>query len=98
MTPHNITGREEAGPLYRPVRARIVRTDYQAVNGVNRVVKTFGDEDMARAWAKDNAHLHDGLRVEELTITARAIYTPRVVRRRPDFSIPQWAAVPRGVS
>lgn len=73
---------------------RTVRTDYQAINAMGRVLYTFGDEASARAWAKDNAHLHDGLQVEELTITARAIYTPRVARRRPDFSIPRWAAVP----
>jgi hypothetical protein len=74
---------------------RTIRTDYQAINGVGRVVYTFGDEASARAWAKDNAHLHDGLRIERLTVTAQAIYTPRPARRRPDFAIPTWAAVPR---
>lgn len=75
---------------------RTVRTDYQAINGLGRVLYTFSDPVIAKAWAKDNAHLHDGLKVEELTITARAIYTPRTARRRPDFSIPRWAAVPQG--
>lgn len=77
---------------------RTLRTDYIAVNGKNVTVYSFGDLPTARAWAKENAHLHDGLRVEEVTMTARPVYTPRVVRSRPDFSIPQWGAVsPVGV-
>lgn len=72
---------------------RHIRTDYQAVNHLGRVLYTFGDLPTARTWAKDNAHLHDGLRVERLTLSADTVYTPRVVRSRPDFSIPQWGAV-----
>lgn len=73
---------------------RTLRVDYQAVNGLGRVAKTFSDADMAKAWAKDNAHLHDGLVIEEVTITARRIYKPKAVMSRPDFSIPRFAAVP----
>ena len=76
---------------------KTLRTDYRAVNGKGVCLYSFGDAESARAWAKDNVHLHDGLTVEEVTITARRIYTPRTARRRPDFSIPQWAAVPHGV-
>lgn len=75
---------------------RTIRTDFQAVNGLGRVLYTFGDAATARAWARENAHLHDGLHIEELQITARPIYTPRPARKRPDFSIPSWAAVPTG--
>lgn len=77
---------------------RTIRTDFQAVNAVGRVVYTFGDRDSARAWAKDNAHLHDGLHIERVEIVAHREYTPRVVRRRPDFAIPQWGAVSPVVS
>jgi hypothetical protein len=77
---------------------RTIRTDFQAVNGVGRVVYTFGDIDTARAWAKDNAHLHDDLIIEEVNVWARQVYKPRVTRRRPDFSIPQWGAVSPVVS
>ena len=77
---------------------RTLRTDYAAVNGRNVTVYSFGDLPTAKAWAKDNAHLHDGLRIERVTLSADTVYTPRVARRRPDFSIPQWGAVsPVGV-
>lgn len=77
---------------------RQIRTDYIAVNARDVTLYTFGDRDTARAWAKDNAHLHDGLRIERVEIVAHREYTPRVARRRPDFSIPQWGAVSPAVA
>ena len=71
----------------------VLSTDYRAINGFGVVCRTFGDLPTAKAWAKDNAHLHDGLRIERVTLSADTVYTPRVSRRRPDFSIPQWGAV-----
>ena len=66
---------------------RPISTSFQAVNYRNVVCRSFGTLDAARAWAKDNAHLHDGLRIERLETSAMTVYTPRVVRSRPDFSI-----------
>ena len=77
---------------------KIVSTDYRAVNGVGVVVRTFGCLQSAKAWARDTAHLHDGLKIERVTVTAEVAYTPRVTRRRPDFHAPQWGAVSPVVS
>lgn len=73
---------------------RTVRTDWQAVNALGVTVRTFDREDVARAWVKDNALLHDGLYLEEVTIMARRVYRPRVPRAF-DFSIPR---MPREVA
>ena len=67
--------------------SRIIHQDYAVVNGRGVIVHTFGDAKSAKDWAKDNAHKHVGLYVEEVTLTGRTIYKPR---QAPvfDFSIP----------
>lgn len=67
---------------------RVIRTDYQAVNAAGVTLRTFDRQDAARAWVKDNALLHDGLYLEEVTITARRVYRPRAARSF-DFAIPR---------
>ncbi|MFN4296760.1 MAG: hypothetical protein ACK4FB_07940 [Brevundimonas sp.] len=73
---------------------RVLRTDYQAVNAAGVTLRTFDRQDAARAWVKDNAMLHDGLYLEEVTIMARRVYRPRATptRRDFDFSIPAYGA------
>lgn len=57
---------------------RSTRIDFAAVNGRGVTLYTFNDAAKARAWARDNCHLHDGLHVREVTVTtiSRKLYTP----------------------
>lgn len=71
---------------------RVVRTDWQAVNGKGVVLYTFNDVAKGRAWVRDNAALHDGLILEEVQLVARRVYrAPSAAARRNDFSIPAYA-------
>ena len=76
----------------------VIRTDWRAVNARGRTVHTFSDRDLGRAWVRNNAALHDGLRLEsvELIEVARTDYRPRLAkpaRRQPDpFAIPAMTA------
>lgn len=72
---------------------RIVRVDYAAVNAKGVTLYTFSDAAKGRAWVRENACLHDGLTLEEVSLTARRIYRPRVVSRARDFRIPTMPAV-----
>jgi len=56
-------------------------TDLQAINGRGLLIRTFGDRKIARRWVVQNAALHDGLRLEEVTVSVvrRRLFTPRVV-------------------
>lgn len=72
---------------------RLLRTDFAAVNARGVTVRTFDDERRAKAWVRENACLHDGLTLEEVSLTARRIYRPRVVSRARDFAIPTMPAV-----
>jgi len=68
---------------------------WQAVNSLGNVAMQFSGlnpEARARAWAKANAHRHDGLVVQRVTITetVEPVYRPRV-RQAFDFSIPAHA-------
>lgn len=58
---------------------RTVSTDYRAVNRLGVTVRTFGDEDRARAWVRANAAFHDGLELQVVTVTeaSRRVYRPR---------------------
>lgn len=71
---------------------RTIRTDFAAVNGKGVTVRTFDDERRAKAWVRDNACLHDGLRLERHQITAERIYQPRQISRARDFAIPAMPA------
>ena len=71
--------------------ARVVRTDFQAVNGTGRVLFTFGDREAGKAWVRDNACRHDGLILERVEIIAHREYRPRSVRSDP-FAIPAYPA------
>lgn len=53
--------------------------DFRAVNAKGVTLRTFGDLNTARKWARQNAAEHDGLRIECVTtiVTARTVYTPR---------------------
>lgn len=87
------------------LRVEIGEPDYCAVNSRGCTVKTFSDLELARKWVADNAHLHDGLHVVEVIISARKrrVYTPRV---RPaavaplddDLAIPPPPDIPAPVS
>lgn len=71
---------------------RVVRTDFQAVNGRGVVLFTFSDPAVGRAWVRANAALHDGLVLEEIAITARRVYRPPTAAvRRNDFRVPSFA-------
>lgn len=71
---------------------RVIRTDYQAVNSRGVLLFTFSDPAVGRAWVRDNASLHDGLALEEVSLIARRVYRPRFIKARIDeFSIPRAA-------
>jgi hypothetical protein len=69
---------------------KTLRTDYAAFNARGVQVRTFNDLPHARAWVRNNAVLHEGLHLQEVSLVARKIYTPRS-RPAPDFSIPVFA-------
>jgi hypothetical protein len=58
----------------------MTRQDFEAVNGVGKVVRTFGDLALAKAWVKEHQETFPGLHVEEVTRseTRRRVYVPRV--------------------
>lgn len=73
---------------------RTVTTDYAAVNARDVTLHTFSDPVIGRAWVRDNAALHNGLHLREVTVTttSRRMYAPpAAVRRRADLSIPAYA-------
>lgn len=75
---------------------RVLRTDYAAVNAMGVTLYTFNDIAKGRAWVRDNAALHDGLVLEEISVVARRVYRPpsaavRARRGAPDFVIPPYA-------
>ena len=53
--------------------------DYQAVNRVGRVVKTFSDVDMGRVWVRKNVEAYGHLELIEVetVVTTRRVYRPR---------------------
>ena len=70
------------------------RIEWQAVNALGVPAMKFSGPDperRARAWAKANAHRHDGLVVQRVTITetVEPVYRPRV-RQAFDFTIPRF--------
>ena len=68
---------------------RVVRTDWQAVNAKGAILYTFNDIARARAWVRENAALHDGLVLEEVSLVARRVYRPPAAAvRRNDFRVP----------
>lgn len=71
------------------------KTDFQAVNIRGIVIQTFSDADLARKFARENQHLHNGLTIQTRTVTTetRRFYTPPKSRRAVDFSVPMWGAV-----
>lgn len=71
--------------------SRQTRIDYAAVNARDVTLHTFSDPAKGRAWVRDNAALHTGLHLREVTITtiSRRVYAPPSVRRqRDEFAIP----------
>lgn len=63
--------------------------DYQAVNRVGRVVKTFSDVDIGRRWVRDNAATYGHLELIEVetVVTTRRVYRPRPTKAQV-FTIP----------
>lgn len=53
--------------------------DYQAVNRVGRVVKTFSDVDLGRVWVRKNVEAYGHLELIEVetVVTTRRVYRPR---------------------
>lgn len=70
---------------------RIIHRDFSVKNGRGVLLFTSPDPELAKRWAKDNAHLHNGLTVNEDTLSSRTIYKPRQ-RKAFDFSIPMVRA------
>ena len=73
---------------------RQTNIDYAAVNARDVILHTFSDAAKGRAWVRDNAALHTGLHLREVTVTtiSRRVYAPPAVRRqRDDFAIPAMA-------
>jgi len=69
--------------------SRTIRTDFQAVNSRRVVLYTFSDPVVGRAWVRENAALHDGLVLEEVSLVARRVYRPPAAAvRRNDFRVP----------
>lgn len=68
--------------------------DYQAVNRVGRVVKTFSDVDIGRRWVRDNAAAYGHLELLEVetVVTTRRVYRPRPIKA-PVFTIPEPSEV-----
>lgn len=58
---------------------REASTDYQAVNRVGRVVKTFSDVEIGRDWVRENAATYGHLELLEVetVVTTRRVYRPR---------------------
>lgn len=58
---------------------REASTDYQAVNRVGRVVKTFSDVEIGRVWVRENLNVYDRLELLEVetVVTTRRVYRPR---------------------
>lgn len=72
------------------------KTQFEAVNRIGRVVMTFDGLDARKraiAWAKANSRDHDGLTVEEVTVTTirRRVYRPNPPERRVFGTISQGA-------
>lgn len=69
---------------------REASTDYQAVNRVGRVVKTFSDVEIGRVWVRENLHVYDRLELLEVetVVTTRRVYRPRP-RPVQSFAIPE---------
>lgn len=71
---------------------KTIRTDFAAVNGAGVTLYTFNDLPRARAWVRDNAAIHTGLHVQEVSLVTRKIYSPpRRTRQADDLRIPAWA-------
>lgn len=58
-----------------------LRTDFAAVNASGVTLRTFNDIKRAREWVRDNAWQHAGLHLQEVSLVARKIYTPRFAAR-----------------
>ncbi|GAA0765913.1 hypothetical protein [Brevundimonas olei] len=58
---------------------REASTDYQAVNRVGRIVKTFSDIEIGRAWVRENSSFYGRLELLEVetVVTTRRVYRPR---------------------
>ncbi|MEN5176349.1 hypothetical protein [Brevundimonas diminuta] len=58
---------------------RETSTDYQAVNRVGRIVKTFSDIEIGRAWVRENSSFYGRLELLEVetVVTTRRVYRPR---------------------
>ena len=68
---------------------REASTDYQAVNRVGRIVKTFSDIEIGRAWVRENSSFYGRLELLEVetVVTTRRVYRPRP-RPTQTFAIP----------
>lgn len=58
---------------------REASTDYQAVNRVGRIVKTFSDIEIGRTWVRENSSFYGRLELLEVetVVTTRRVYRPR---------------------
>lgn len=73
---------------------REASTDYQAVNRVGRIVKTFSDIEIGRAWVRENSSFYGRLELLEVetVVTTRRVYRPRPRPAQP-CNIPAMGAV-----
>lgn len=72
---------------------REASTDYQAVNRVGRIVKTFSDIGIGRAWVRENSSFYGRLELLEVetVVTTRRVYRPRP-KPVQAFNIPSMGA------
>lgn len=72
---------------------REASTDYQAVNRVGRIVKTFSDIEIGRAWVRENSSFYGRLELLEVetVVTTRRVYRPRP-KPVQTFNIPSMGA------
>lgn len=72
---------------------REASTDYQAVNRVGRIVKTFSDIEIGRAWVRENSSFYGRLELLEVetVVTTRRVYRPRP-KPVQAFNIPSMGA------
>ena len=65
---------------------------FNAINRLGVIVRSFNDLPLARAWAREHVHIHDGLRIQSVQVLTRTVYTPP--RPRPSSVTPTTFTLP----
>jgi len=64
---------------------------FNAINRQGVILYSFNDLPRARAWARENVRVHDGLKIQSVQVITRTVYTPPRPRPCP-FLIPPMPA------